>query len=168
MKTIFGFLIAVAFATPAYAFTVAEETYTNLRFKLSEMHYELEGHPGVLKELTLKVGVRYKLTFENAGTEKHEVIMGRNLQEVDGHPDGYETYLLGQTKLQMSGSIMDGDKKRIWVTMNNGVEEIELDPKNRISLYFTFSEEQIGDWEMACFAEGHYMMGMKIPLRVVK
>lgn len=103
---------------------------------------------------TLPVGKTVGIHFHNEGTVMHEFAIGRT-PKADG---GYETSLLevvksdvffyyGAAKSEIGGATL---------------EEIEIEPGLKdVWLRFTVPAELKGEWEVGCFAEDHYLKGMK-------
>ena len=137
-----------------------------IKLNLNEMKIEVEGEP-LKKNISLKAGQRYKLTFENRGSVRHEVLLGRGIQHnIENHELEYAQNLLSATSTIITGAIFLGEQKKIWYAETPGFNELELDPGTRISIIFTLNETQVGDWEIGCFAPGHHEAGMFISLTV--
>ncbi len=130
--------------------------------------------PGGQAAPVIKVpsGKTVGLHLHNEGAAMHELVIGRKPvefveHEVDGKkvsvPDGYTKALFkeldadaffyyGEAKVELGGATF---------------EEIEVEPGIRdIWLRLTFPPELRGEWEIGCFAPGHYEAGMHAALIV--
>lgn len=86
-------------------------------------------------------GMTYHFTISNVGQQVHEFLI------MPDKPDG--------------SPLPPG------VQFNQKLIEIEqVAPGSTLTINFTFSPTSAGRYEIACLMRGHYMAGMKLPIRV--
>ena len=124
-------------------------------------------------EIQVKVGQDVTIELVNTGALPHELMVGRNVKMHDNQPDGFEQDMFetAQVEPEVMGGMQDGmdmssegmgdEHTGFMVTVPNGGENITIN--------FTATQDQAGEWEMGCFQqEGvHYDAGMKGKLVVV-
>ena len=125
-----------------------------VRIEMGEYYFQIEGQERN-EAIVLEAGAPYEIVFANVGTMEHEVLIGRDVVEVDGALDGFETNLLDAVEVDVVG----GD----WEVGTSGLIEVELEEGESVTIHVTVPAELIGTWEIACFVPGHYQAGMKVP-----
>lgn len=134
----------------------------DILFVMREMEFAVEGRaPGA--DLILKAGQRYKLSFENHGQVRHEVLFGRGVTQGEDGLD-YQEHLFRNVEVDVWGRTQIGGEKRIYGIKTFGLGELELDPGTRLSIFVTIPESARGSWEFGCFAPGHHESGMHVPV----
>lgn len=146
-------IIRVAHASSDHGETDAER----LVIELGELFFRVEGGEDNAP-IELHADEEYEIVFRNIGTAPHEVMIGREVDDDDGRPHGYETDLLDTEEVMYLG---DG-----WEIEASGLREVELEPGAEVRLRVTVPREKAGEWEIGCFLPGHYEGGMKAPLFV--
>lgn len=138
---------------------------------MRDMYFAVPGAQGA-PVIKVPSGKTVGLHLHNEGATMHEIVIGRKPvqfveTEVQGKkvsvPDGYATSLFddlqadvffyyGNVKAEVGGATF---------------EEIEVDPGIKdVWLRVMFPPELRGEWEMGCFAPGHYEAGMYATLIV--
>ncbi|RMG89561.1 MAG: hypothetical protein D6712_01450 [Chloroflexi bacterium] len=110
--------------------------------------------------IVLHAGDTYKLEFVNEGEMMHEVLFGAGVIIEDDFAVGYEENIFEDVEAVIEGE-MNGAEFEVEVS---GIEEIELNPGQKLEIMLTIPEELIGEWEIGCFVKGHYELGMVAPL----
>lgn len=152
---------AVAARGPAARAPKAE----NILFVMREMEFAVEGlAPGA--PLVLSAGRRYKLSFENHGRVRHEVLFGRAVTHGEDGLD-YREHLFKDVDVDVWGRTMIDGEKRVYGIKTFGLSELELDPGTRLSVFVTVPVAARGDWEIGCVAPGHHQAGMCLPVRIL-
>lgn len=132
---------------------------------MGEMYFQVEGQDKSAP-LQLKPGQRYKLTFKNVGTMKHEVMFGRDLIKRDGTAKGYREHLLKNVEVDVEVEMqVDGKDREIEIEAF-GLKELEMEPGTAVSVSFQLPPQARGRWELGCFIAGHYEGGMRLDLLV--
>ncbi|MCL1602062.1 MAG: cupredoxin domain-containing protein [Actinomycetia bacterium] len=140
----------------------------NITIDLSEFSFSPDG-------LNLKVGDTVTITLRNTGEKPHEWMIGRDVDTDEGFPDGFhenffddvmgiavapEDAAMGQSDMDMDST--DTTVAAMEDEMGHGFM-VMRPPGEQATVTFTVTEDQIGEWEMACFEEdgAHYDDGMK-------
>ncbi len=151
-------LILIALATlVSVAWAQVTQERISLRVEMGEFYFQVDGQDRNAP-IVLQADQPYELVFVNAGTMKHEVLMGRDVVVEDGVPDGYEVDFLGAVRVDVVG---EG-----WEVKTTGLFELEFEVGTTITIHVTVPQELVGEWEIGCFVPGHYLAGMKAPIRV--
>lgn len=124
---------------------------------MGECYFQIEGQERN-GAIVLEAGRPYEIVFANVGSMEHEVLIGRDVVEIDGAPDGYEANLLDAVEVDVVGD----DE---WEVGTSGLIEIELELEEgeSVTIHVTVPAELVGTWETGCFVPGHYQVGMKAP-----
>lgn len=138
------------------------EDVHELRIELGEMYFQVEGLERG-QALELEAGEAYTLVFDNRGQMQHEILLGREVVQEDGAPDGYRVNFFADVEVELEGRGEGGGEYKIEA---ESLHEIYLDPAGRIEVSFRVPEDLSGEWELGCFIPGHYEAGMKLPVRV--
>lgn len=113
------------------------------------------------ENIEVKVGQQVTLNLVNKGQLAHEIMFGREVMMMDGHPNGYQHELFDEAGVEpmMTGRMEDHghdsmDHEGFMVQLSGAGEET--------SMTFTVTKEMLGEWEMGCFElDGvHYTQGM--------
>lgn len=110
-----------------------------------------------------QVGQQVTLNLVNKGSLEHEIMFGREVMMMDGHPNGYQHDMFEEAGVEPEVMMMEG--------MEEGGHEEEghtgfmvLLPKagDQATMTFTVTKDMAGEWEIGCFElEGvHYQSGM--------
>jgi uncharacterized cupredoxin-like copper-binding protein len=91
--------------------------------------------------LTFHAGSTYYFVVSNRGQEVHEFMM------MPQNPDGSELSPADQYKDKL-------------------IELEQIAPGSTLTINFTFKPTSAGRYEIACQMRGHYIAGMKLPIRV--
>lgn len=111
------------------------------------------------KELTLQAGTTHEITLVNRGSVEHEFAMGRGggASGAGGEGEFEENFFEGvDVSVEFGGGMVRAGE----------VEEVEVEPGQKVKLVFTVPASKRGSWQMACFVEGHYDLGMHGPVTV--
>jgi len=110
-----------------------------------------------------QVGQQVTLNLVNKGSLEHEIMFGRDVMMMDGHPNGYQHDMFEEAGVEPEVMMMEG--------MEEGEHEEEGHmgfmvplPKtgDQATMTFTVTKDMAGEWEIGCFElEGvHYQSGM--------
>lgn len=128
--------------------------------------------PGDIK---VKVGDTVTIKLNNVGDKEHEWMIGREVESEEGFPNGFHVNffddMMGLEVMPMDAAMgmpdmeMDGDDSTMEGMdddMGHGFMVMRM-PGEAATITFTVTEDQIGEWEMACFEEdgAHYDDGMR-------
>ena len=118
--------------------------------------------------IEVKVGQQVTLNLVNKGTLEHEIMFGRNVMMMDGHPNGYMEDMFDAAHIEPM-VMTKGEQAEGGHEVSGHAEEghtgfMVLLPAtgDEASLSFTVTKDMAGEWEMGCFElEGvHYTAGM--------
>jgi uncharacterized cupredoxin-like copper-binding protein len=119
--------------------------------ELPEMYFaDTDGERG--GTFTLPAGKTVGIRVINSGELEHEIAFGRDYNATDG---AFEENLFATVPTDMFVF------KPVKVEFEGAVfEEIEAEPQGDFWIRTVFPTEMKGQWEIACFVEGHYDAGM--------
>ncbi len=139
-------LIAAACAPATTSSTAAGPQVVQV--KMGEFYFKPQA-------IRLKAGQQVRIEIVNEGKIEHEFMLGREVEMEGGKPAHYEKDFFDG--IQVSHTEEKGEFK---LEPMHGTE-VELDEGGKATLSFTVPTDRKGNWEVGCFAPGHYEAGMK-------
>lgn len=116
--------------------------------------------------IRLKVGQEVRITLENDGEKDHELMFGKGVMSMGGHPSSYQTWLLEgvELKFERDGKAIDAMEALGGEMEHDAAPGMILVKKaaSPVTIIFTVPDK-VGEWEMGCFEDDgkHYEDGMK-------
>lgn len=104
-------------------------------------------------DLDLRAGQQVYLTLANHGGERHEMLIGREVETANGVPIGYRHSFFADKRVFFTGEGFDWEYE-------GDLLELEVMPGGAVTLEFVVPEGMGGEWEMGCLIPGHYEAGM--------
>ncbi len=105
--------------------------------------------------LELPAGQTVTLQLVNQGKVEHEFMVGQEVEQHEGKPEGFEHDFFADVKVTYTV-----EKGKVEQEEEHGFE-VELEPGGKATLTFTVPADRKGEWEIGCFVPGHYEAGMK-------
>lgn len=108
--------------------------------------------------IRVKAGQEVRLVLVNAGKKNHELMIGRNVMEMEGKPAGYHEDFFAGLHPQVSGEKLVQEEEE-----EHAGFMVALEPGGTATVVFTVPADRAGEWEIGCFEEDgvHYQEGMK-------
>lgn len=122
-------------------------------------------------DIELKVGQEVTIKFINNGVQEHEFMVGHDVDDHDGFPNGFEEdfFETGGVEPMVMGGMDDMDMDDDHEEEEDGHDDshagfMVMVPEGdaSYSIQFTVTEEMLGEWEIGCFLQegSHYDEGM--------
>ena len=114
-------------------------------------------------KIEVKVGQPVTLNLINKGQLPHEIMFGRDVMMMDGHPNGYQQDMFMEAGVEPVVSGMMADEGHDEEESHDGFMVLLDKTGDQATMTFTVNEKMLGEWEMGCFElDGvHYSSGMK-------
>ena len=116
-------------------------------------------------EIEVEVGQEVTLDLVNTGALAHEVMIGRDMAQTDGHPGGYAVDFFETAGIEphVTGGMGGMDAHDSEHSDHSGAFMVSLPAgPETASITFKVTKAMVGEWEIGCFEqEGvHYAAGM--------
>lgn len=111
-------------------------------------------------KLDFKVGQEVTLNLTNSGQLQHELMIGRDVVQMDNRPAGYQVDMFEAGGVEPQVTHV-GEPEEEGEMHSGFMVPVPMDGSATIK--FTVTEGMLGDWEMGCFEQDgvHYDAGMK-------
>jgi plastocyanin len=127
--------------------------------------YTIEMSEYAFNPSTIEVQVGQQVTFEmvNKGALEHEIMFGREVVTMNGHPSGYQQDMFATAGVEPEVTMMEGMQEGGHEAGHSGFMLTLAKTGDTASMTFRATKEMVGEWEMGCFSlDGvHYTSGMK-------
>lgn len=99
-------------------------------------------------------GQQVTIELVNEGVVEHEFMVGREVREEEGRPEGYVQDFFEGVDTEFSGEAAELERGE------HGTE-VYAEAGGSGVLTFTVPNGSAGEWEIGCFVPGHYEAGMR-------
>jgi plastocyanin len=132
---------------------------------LEPVTYMLEMTEYAFTPATIEVQVGQQVTLElvNKGALEHEIMIGREVMMMNGHPSGYQQDMFAVAGVEPKVTMMEGMQEGEHPEGHSGFMVTLPKPGDTATMTFQVTQEMVGEWEIGCFSlDGvHYTSGMK-------
>jgi len=111
-------------------------------------------------KLDFKVGQEVTLNLTNSGQLQHELMIGRDVMQMDNRPAGYQVDMFEAGGVEPQVTHVGEPEEE--GEMHSGFM-VPVPVPGSAMMKFTVTEGMLGEWEMGCFEQDgvHYDAGMK-------
>jgi uncharacterized cupredoxin-like copper-binding protein len=155
MRIVFGTIVMGAVALVLVACGGGTPEPVSIDINMTEYAYAPE-------KLTFKVGQEVTLNVINSGQLQHEIMIGREVIEMDNRPVGYMVDMFEVAGVEPEVH-QEGEPEHEHEEMMHEGFMVAIPIEGTATMKFAVTEEMVGEWEMGCFEQDgvHYDAGMK-------